>query len=73
MLRCKAIIDRCNDSTSRHKGSDEMFIMAGMSETPSSSVEDYDDGITCFLHRYRVVAPGMIEENIKTTARIGQR
>jgi len=72
MLRCEAIINRCDDSTARGKCSNETFVMAGMSYTPASSVEDYDDGILRFLRGLLTVARGVIEENIEITGRRGQ-
>lgn len=76
MLGCKAIIDHCNNNnnnnTTRGKCSNETFVMAGMSCTPASSVEDYDDRILRSLRGLLIVARGVIEENIEDTWRRGQ-
>lgn len=69
ILRRESIIDRCDDGTACGKSRNETFIMAGMSYTPTSPVEDYDNRILRFLRSLLLKARGVIEENIEITWR----
>lgn len=71
MLRCEAIVDGSNDGTASYKCSNETFVMAGMPETPASSMKDYDDRVLCFFRSLLVVAIWVIPEKVNVAGRCG--
>ena len=64
-LRREAVVDCDNKETVCCKCSDETFIVASMSYTPSASVENKDDGELAFFRGLRIIARWMVEEKIE--------
>ena len=65
MLRCEAIVDGANDGTASYKCSNKTFVMAGMPETPASSMKNYDGRGLCFFRSFLGVARWVIPEEVE--------